>query len=741
MNDIIYPNGIDIDTGDYAIAPISVEQLDALVRREQLPENIGELVARARQPKSLGAKEGVDVKCLGQAGWGVIFADDADPAVEHALQPLLALRAAQADTYFRSYSGQQGFKVGNDDKGQFLARYKAGPGPADPARVPYYLLIVGSPDKIPYRFQSQLDVQYAVGRIHFDRLADYVTYAESVVAAETGRVKLPRQATFFGVTHPNTDPATEQSLAYLINPLSKALNTADGWTLEPVHGAAASKAALRSRLGGSQTPALLFTAGHGLNVSASNRRKLAPTDYQGALICADWPGPGTPFEHKDYYFAGSDLSEDANLLGLIACFFACYGAGTPQEDVYSRLQRMQIGQAPGPAIQLAAKPFIAGLPRRMLSAPGGGALAVIGHVERTWPSSYLWLRQADGTLPPQTATFESMLKRLMDGYPVGAAVEYLNQRYAELATELKTLLEDAEYPGFKDGVKLANTWMAANDAQWYTIVGDPAVRLPVVDAPAATPRPALVAVATRPGIAAPEPQPRPETAPTSASATAGATATLAPTPQGTLIASIGPSDPRFAQAYSPPPLATQELAALKAQHPELYASYVAHIQAGYANNSRIFDDVRRAFMRSHYSTLVMYWILFGIGVGTVITGIVLALQGSTVTGAIFLGVGAAAFITYFIGRSTLSVEENLIYITWLGVIYNSYWTHLAWATQPDSAQDELDKATVAAIAQLGRLLDRHARSVKVRPRLDAAASQPVTPAPPAAPDSADAPPA
>jgi hypothetical protein len=28
---------------------------------------------------------------------------------------------------------------------------------------------------------------------------------------------------------------------------------------------------------------------------------------------------------------------------------------------------------------------------------------------------------------------------------------------------------------------LANTWMAANDAQWYTIVGDPAVRLPVVD--------------------------------------------------------------------------------------------------------------------------------------------------------------------------------------------------------------------------------------------------------------------
>jgi hypothetical protein len=91
----------------------------------------------------------------------------------------------------------------------------------------------------------------------------------------------------------------------------------------------------------------------------------------------------------------------------------------------------------------------------------------------------------------------------------------------------------------------------------------------------------------------------------------------------------------------------------------------------------------------------------------------------------------AAFVTYFISRSTLSIEENLLYITWLGVIYNSYWTHLAWATQRNTAQAELDKATVDAIAQLERLVDRHARSVKGRPNIGGSASPPAPPTPPA----------
>lgn len=705
MNTMIYSNGIDVDTGDYAIPPLSVDELDALIRGEKEPENFNELKARARRPKDYGVKEGVDMKELDQTGWGIIFAEDADPEVEKALRPLLKLRENQTGKRYHRYD----FRIGKDTKSSFLARQGAGPGPANPDKVPYYLLIVGSPKKIPYEFQSQLDVQYAVGRLHFETLAEYRTYAESVVAVESNAVKLPRRAGFFGVTHENPDTATNQSLDYLIKPLYQALSQSSAdWQFDTVLGLDAKKMALRQWLGGSDTPALLFAASHGLQVRTDNKKGLSSQDYQGALICADWPGQG-PFEHRDFVFAGTDLGQDANLLGLIAFFFACFSGGTPQRDAYANLRRMQIGQQPGPAIELTPHPFVAGLPKRMLSAPGGGALAVIGHVERAWPSSFVWLAKEDGTIPPQTEVFESTLKRLMDRYPVGAAVEYLNQRYAELATDLKQLLEDAQFPEFNQGAQLANTWMDANDAQWYTIIGDPAVRLPVVETAEATPRPVLVSTAT-----ADQPGDKPDKS--GAALQSLSSADMAHPTKEETMSTPDSNDPRFAHAFSPAP-ESEELIKLKAQHPDLYQAYVEHIKEGYKNNGRIFDDVRRAFMRSHNSTVVMYWLLFAVGVATVVTGIVLAAQGNALSGAIFLGVGVAAFVTYFISRSTQSIEENLLYITWLGVIYNSYWTHLAWATQRDTAQAELDKATADALKQLEKLVNRHAKATKERPTL------------------------
>jgi hypothetical protein len=700
----IYTNGIDFTTGTYAVPPLEVPDLDALLRGEQAPENADELKQRAERPRSLGVKDGVDVKSLAESGWAVIFPDPVDPRVEAALQPLLKLRREQAGKRYQRYSYYAG-----DTKRRFLDNHGVGPGPADPDRVPYYLLLAGSPAEIPYHFQAQLDVQYAVGRIHFDQPEDYAAYAASVVAAELGQVKLPRQASFFGVTHELLDPPTAQSLEYLINPLAVALGKLPSWQLATLHGPAAHKAAFRDHLGGSATPALFFSAGHGLQMPPANHLSLRPEAYQGALICADWLGPGTPFTNTDVLFAGADLAHDANLLGLIACFFACFSSGTPREDVFTRLLRLRKGEEPGAAPPLAAQPFVAELPKRMLCHPGGGALAVIGHVERAWPSSFLWQPKPDGTLPPQTAAFESMLRQLMTGYPVGATLEFLNQRYAELSTELKDYLEAIKFADPYDRVAFANTWMAANDAQWYTIIGDPAVRLPVVDPPAAAPRPALTLTGGTDHMHTPSDIP-PADEPSSQSPPADQP------PPGSSANGSGAFDP-FAHAFTPPPVASRELDHLKQHHPDLYKAYVEHIQTGYKQNGRIFDDVRRAFMRSHNSTLAMYWLLFAIGAGTVVTAIVLALQGSALVSTLFLGVGVVAFVGYFVGRSVISVEENLLYITWLGVIYNSYWTHLAWATDPKTAQGELKQATADAISQIKQMIDRHSTTVKGRPTL------------------------
>ena len=465
--DLLTFNGVNGATGTYGLPPMTGEELSRFLRGEEKPENLAELRFRQQQKDSrhFGVKEGVDPKRLDQAGWGVIFAHDADPAVREALAPLLDLRREQAGDLFRVYEKAGGHRPG-EAKGKFLARHGVGPGPADPAKVPYYLLVVGSPEAIPYRFQSQLDVQYAVGRLHFDRVEDYARYAASVVAAETGKVTLPRRMSFFGVENPG-DAATRLSSQGLVAPLLEALRTArPDWQMSALLQDEATKANLARLLGGGETPALLFTASHGLEFPSGDPRQ---RPHQGALLCGDWPGPEAwrgPIP-QDFYFAGDDLAAGAVLQGLMTFHFACYGAGTPRLDDFAQ-------QAFKDRAAIAPEAFLAALPTALLGHPRGGALAVVGHVERAWGYSFHW--QGAGA---QTTVFESALTRLLDGHPVGSAMEYLNERYAELSTVLADQLEEIEFGAAADPYELAGLWTANNDARGYAILGDPAVRLPV----------------------------------------------------------------------------------------------------------------------------------------------------------------------------------------------------------------------------------------------------------------------
>ncbi len=111
---------------------------------------------------------------------------------------MLAYRREQAGERYQEYAyrydpAEQYF----ESKTEFLARHKVAAGPADPKKMPYYLLIVGDPERIPYTFQYELDVQYAVGRIYFDTAAEYAQYAHNVVNAEQSEQFLAREALFF----------------------------------------------------------------------------------------------------------------------------------------------------------------------------------------------------------------------------------------------------------------------------------------------------------------------------------------------------------------------------------------------------------------------------------------------------------------------------------------------------------------------------------------------------------------
>jgi hypothetical protein len=472
MDEELIPFGIDAETG----RPLPSIDLSAERIAERVavpPEEDKATAQRTIQLKSFGPITGIDEENLASAGWGIMFASS-DPeadAIEAALKPLLERREHQAGEFYKVFKKESGYKLG-DTAVKWLGRQGNKPGLdlVDPANgVPYYLMIVGSPDTIPIQFQYQLDIYWAVGRLHFDNVDDYARYARSIVAYETvGNSRQRKQLAIFAPRH-DFDRATQLfhdnvaqrffDGAGVAPPLGKN----QGFTLQGVMGEAATKQGFADLLSGRRdagVPAMLLSGSHGMVFGMDDARQ---GDCQGALVCQNWPGYGAIGERE--WFAAGDLSGDAKLHGMICFLFACYGGG------YGTIDSFRDGPG-GRARQIARKAAIARLPQAMLAHPGGSALAVIAHIDRAWAYTFQTLNGG-----PQTQGFREVLTCLMLGRSVGSSTDRFNTRWAALSTELSDALRD----GVTEEVarRLARLWIARDDARNYIVLGDPAVKLRV----------------------------------------------------------------------------------------------------------------------------------------------------------------------------------------------------------------------------------------------------------------------
>jgi hypothetical protein len=348
----------------------------------------------------------------------------------------------------------------------WLKKYNVEPGDIEPWRVPYYLLVVGSPERIPFKFSQDLGMLYAVGLLHFDQPADYRRYVDSLIAYERGEAEpCSREALFFRTQH---DRSTKESALNLVQPLADGTGEQDdGAPAEPpvadyegfytrrMWDAQATKDALVEVFAPSKKthPAFLFTASHG-----TGKRQPTPEQMSinGALRCQDGA-----------LFSAQTLTEmpGARVHGLIAFLFACYSAGTPDRDYFP----LRIDRTP---VAIAEKPFIAALPKALLSHSQGGALACIGHVERAWSYAFTTKKLGRHLIP-----YRNAVQSILRGKPVGLALKDMRDRFAPRDNELVQMLYQEKFGLILDDRELVTKWCQRNEAGGYILIGDPAAAM------------------------------------------------------------------------------------------------------------------------------------------------------------------------------------------------------------------------------------------------------------------------
>jgi hypothetical protein len=469
----VYPNGIDANSGDYLVHPMSLEELVNLAGGVQQEDWISRWFNQIRKVLTrpfLGLPYDVDPLKISQAGWAIVFQQDADPELVDALEPLIALRRKKVPPdRLKILDYRQGETVLD-----WLKRHQTAPGTVDPKKVPYFVLLVGDATEVPFDFQCLLDVEYAVGRLAFDHIYQYENYVESIITYETASPVLnSREAVIWG-THHLGDGFTELSTKYLTSPLCKGigdeppLGTKEAFKLHCFTGTNATKENLLAILGDKEdgkSPAILFTSSHGIGWSKEYPQE--QRSNQGALLCQNWTGLGSI--NSNHYLTAAEIPDDARVQGMVAFIVACYGAGVPAFDAF--LQERKTGP-----VAIADKPFVSAIPQRLLSHPNGAALAVIGHVERLWSMSFV-----PPGLPSQLIPFRNFFGRVMSGEPIGHAMIDFNKRYAVLAAELLKDLDETQPEPKPSEEELAWKWIERTDAQNYIVLGDPAARIRVKD--------------------------------------------------------------------------------------------------------------------------------------------------------------------------------------------------------------------------------------------------------------------
>lgn len=134
----------------------------------------------------------------------------------------------------------------------------------------------------------------------------------------------------------------------------------------------------------------------------------------------------------------------------------------------------------------------------------------------------------------------------------------------------------------------------------------------------------------------------------------------------------------------------------------------------------------RALESSRKLQIVLYVLVFTVGLGTAVAAVITSLLansgGQAVASLGLAGLSAASFFAFFLARPLEALERNAIYAQWLTAAVTAYWTRLAYLDNPETVDADIEAATRDLIVELDKLARRHAAAVAKAP----AAAEPPT---------------
>ncbi len=330
-----------------------------------------------------------------------------------------------------------------------------------PNSVPRYLLIVGSPEQIPWKLQYRLQLDAFVGRLDLDAagLEHYVTG----LLHGWGPGVAPGQPVVWAADHGHPDitwlmrRSIAEKLARRLE-VDRDVELAGGFLVDQNSSHSSLVAALAAR-----QPAFVMTSSHGatypLDDPAALRTNLGlPIDSHGALMDPD------------------AVSSAWSAAGGIWYAHACCSAGTDGHSVFAGL--VAPGSTLAETLQSIAKAGAgsAPLPRRLLGRTNP-IRAFIGHVEPTFDWT---LRDPDNGQLTTAHIVEALYGQLHLAArpPVGLALGRYFEAVAGSLLDYADAMDDVDQqvPGSPERAR--KNKLIALDKLATVLLGDPTVALP-----------------------------------------------------------------------------------------------------------------------------------------------------------------------------------------------------------------------------------------------------------------------